>query len=219
MVDASVGGKTGVDLPQGKNLVGAFKQPAFVGIDPAVLSTLPAAEFRSGLAEVVKHGMIGAPALFEALEGKDEMAPLALAELIADAVRVKVAVVEEDPFERGRRAVLNLGHTFGHAVEVVSGYRIRHGEGVAIGLVAATRLAARRGLCDPELVVRVARLLERLELPTAAPGLAPEQIVAAMATDKKRAGGRLRFVLPRNLGDVDVFDDVAIENVLAVLTE
>jgi 3-dehydroquinate synthase len=219
MVDASVGGKTGVDLPQGKNLVGAFKQPAFVGIDPAVLSTLPAVEFRSGLAEVVKHGMIGAPALFEALEGRDGTPPLALAELIAAAVRVKVAVVEEDPFERGRRAVLNLGHTFGHAVEVVSGYRIRHGEGVAIGLVAATRLAARTRLCDPELVVRVVSLLERLELPTGAPGLAPEQIVAAMATDKKRAGGRLRFVLPRSLGDVDVFDDVAIEDVSAVLTE
>ena len=163
MVDASVGGKTGVDLPQGKNLVGAFKQPALVLIDPAVLSTLPPAEFRSGLAEVVKHGIIGAPELFEALEGKNEAIPPALAELIADAVRVKVAVVEEDPFESGRRAVLNLGHTFGHAIEIVSGYRTRHGEGVAIGLAAATRLAARRGLCDPALVRRVEGLLERLK--------------------------------------------------------
>lgn len=217
MVDASVGGKTGVDLPQGKNLVGAFKQPALVLIDPAVLSTLPPAEFRSGLAEVVKHGIIGAPELFEALEGKDGLIPPALAALIADAVRVKVAVVEEDPFESGRRAVLNLGHTFGHAIEIVSGYRTRHGEGVAIGLAAATRLAARRGLCDPALVARVEGLLERLELPTRAFGLSTEQIVAAMATDKKRAGSRLRFVLPRALGDVDVFDDVATEEALAVL--
>ncbi len=217
MVDASVGGKTGVDLPQGKNLVGAFKQPALVLIDPAVLSTLPPAEFRSGLAEVVKHGIIGAPELFEALEGKDEAIPPALAELIAEAVRVKVAVVEEDPFESGRRAVLNLGHTFGHAIEIVSGYRTRHGEGVAIGLAAATRLAARRGLCDPALVRRVEGVLERLDLPTRAVGLSPEAIVAAMATDKKRAGSRLRFVLPRAIGDVDVFDDVASEEVLAVL--
>jgi 3-dehydroquinate synthase len=217
MVDASVGGKTGVDLPQGKNLIGAFKQPALVVIDPEVLSTLPAAEFRSGLAEVVKHGMIGAPALFEALEGKDGAAPPELAQLIADAVRVKVAVVEEDPFERGRRAVLNLGHTFGHAIEIVSEYRVRHGEAVGMGLVAATRLAARRGLCDPALAMRVERLLERLELPAQPVGLAAEHIVAAMATDKKRAGGRLRFVLPRALGDVDVFDDVTREEVLAVL--
>ncbi len=219
MVDASVGGKTGVDLPQGKNLVGAFKQPALVVIDPAVLSTLPSAEFRSGLAEVVKHGMIGAPALFEALEDREGTSPPALAELIADAVRVKVAVVEEDPFESGRRAVLNLGHTFGHAIESVSGYRVRHGEGVAIGLAAATRLAARLGLCDPALVARVEGLLARLELPTRAPGMAPEQIVAAMATDKKRNGSRLRFVLPRSLGDVDVFDDVAVEDVVEVLRE
>ena len=217
MVDASVGGKTGVDLPQGKNLVGAFKQPALVLIDPAVLSTLPPAEFRSGLAEVVKHGIIGAPELFEALEGKNEAIPPALAELIADAVRVKVALVEEDPFESGRRAVLNLGHTFGHAIEIVSGYRTRHGEGVAIGLAAATRLAARRELCDPTLVTRVEGLLERLGLPTRVVGLPPEQIVAAMATDKKRAGSRLRFILPRAIGDVDVFDDVTTEEVLAVL--
>lgn len=219
MVDASVGGKTGVDLPQGKNLVGAFKQPALVLIDPAVLSTLPSAEFRSGLAEVVKHGIIGAPKLFEALEGEQDAAPPDLAQLIADAVRVKVAVVEEDPFERGRRAVLNLGHTFGHAIEIVSGYRVRHGEGVALGLAAATRLAARKGLCDPTLVARVERLLERLELPTRLDGLPAEQIVSAMATDKKRAGSRLRFVLPRALGDVGVIEDVAREDVLAVLKE
>ncbi len=214
MVDASVGGKTGVDLPQGKNLVGAFKQAELVIIDTGVLETLPAAEFRAGLAEVVKHGIIGAPDLFVQLE---EHGPTSMAHLVADAVRVKVAVVEEDPFESGRRAVLNLGHTFGHAIEIVSGYRTRHGEGVAIGLAAATRLAARRELCDPALVRRVEGLLERLNLPTRAVGLSSEQIVAAMATDKKRSGSRLRFILPRAIGDVDVFDNVASEEVLAVL--
>lgn len=216
MVDASVGGKTGVDLPQGKNLVGAFKQPALVVIDPETLRTLPSDEFRSGLAEVVKAGMIGDPGLFEVMEGR---AVLPLPDLIARAVQVKVAVVQEDPFEQGRRAALNLGHTFGHAYETLSGYRLRHGEGVSIGLVAATRLAARLALCDPALPARVENLLERLGLPVQAPGFAPQQVLAAMGADKKRIGGRLRFVLPRALGAVELMDDVPTEAVLAVLAE
>ncbi len=236
MVDASVGGKTGVDLPQGKNLVGAFKQPALVAIDLETLKTLPSDEFRSGLAEVVKHGMIGDPGLFEAMEGRrsevsspvpanapdpmgGETPPLQLPDLIARAVRVKAAVVQEDPFEQGRRAVLNLGHTFGHAFETLSGYQLRHGEAVSIGLAAATRLAARLDLCDPALVGRVEGLLKRLDLPARAGGVAPEQVLAAMATDKKRVGRRLRFVLPRAIGDVAVFDDVPDDDVLAVLQE
>ena len=145
MVDASVGGKTGVDLPAGKNLVGAFKQPRFVAIDTDVLDTLPAAEFRSGLAEVIKHGIIGAPDLFAQLEGDG---PASVAHLVASAVRVKISVVEEDPFETGRRAVLNLGHTFGHAIELVSDYSVRHGEGVALGLIAAAELSHATGNCD-----------------------------------------------------------------------
>jgi 3-dehydroquinate synthase len=236
MVDASVGGKTGVDLPQGKNLVGAFKQPALVVIDPETLKTLPSDEFRSGLAEVVKAGMIGDPGLFEAMEGRrgevsspsptnapppkgGETPPLRLPDLIARAVRVKVTVVQEDPFEQGRRAVLNLGHTFGHAYETLSGYQLRHGEAVSIGLAAATRLAARLALCEPVLVERVETLLGRLGLPTRAQGFSPEQVLAAMATDKKRVGRELRFVLPRTIGDVDVFDKVSHDDVLAVLHE
>lgn len=216
MVDASVGGKTGVDLPQGKNLVGAFKQPALVAMDPETLKTLPSDEFRSGLAEVVKHGMIGDPGLFETMEGRGV---LALSGLVARAVRVKVAVVQEDPFEQGRRAALNLGHTFGHAFETLSGYRLRHGEAVSIGLAAATRLAARLELCQPALVTRVEGLLDRLDLPIRADGFAPEQVLAAMGTDKKRIGRRLRFVLPRAIGDVNLFDDVPDEHVLAVLAK
>ncbi|HSN74970.1 MAG TPA: 3-dehydroquinate synthase [Anaerolineae bacterium] len=254
MVDASVGGKTGVDLPQGKNLVGAFKQPALVLIDPETLKTLPSDEFRSGLAEVVKHGMIGDSGLFEAMEGRrgevpspapasaptpsmrrgevpspssaraptpegGGTPPLPLGDMIGRAVRVKVAVVEADPFEQGRRAALNLGHTFGHAFETLSGYQLRHGEAVGIGLAAATRLAARLDLCEPDLVERVERLLGRLGLPIRAGGFTPEQVMAAMATDKKRVGSRLRFVLPRAVGDVDLFDDVAPAAVLAVLAE
>ena len=240
MVDASVGGKTGVDLPQGKNLVGAFKQPALVAIDPETLKTLPSDEFRSGLAEVVKAGMIGDPALFAAMEGRrGEVSspaptsaptatggntptggvspPLRLPDLIARAVQVKVAVVQEDPFEQGRRAVLNLGHTFGHAFETLSGYRLRHGEAVSIGLAGATRLAARLELCEPDLVGRVETLLGRLGLPIRAHGFASSQVLAAMGADKKRVGGRLRFVLPRAIGDVDLFGDVPDEAVLAVL--
>lgn len=216
MVDASVGGKTGVDLPQGKNLVGAFKQPALVAIDPETLKTLPSDEFRSGLGEVVKHGMIGDPGLFETMEGRGV---LTLGELVARAVRVKVAVVQADPFEQGRRAALNLGHTFGHAFETLSGYQLRHGEAVSIGLAAATRLAARLELCEPTLPERVENLLARLSLPIRAEGFAPQQVMAAMATDKKRIGRRLRFVLPRAIGDVDVFDDVPVDDVLAVLHE
>jgi 3-dehydroquinate synthase len=216
MVDASVGGKTGVDLPQGKNLVGAFKQPALVAIDPETLKTLPSDEFRSGLAEVVKHGMIGDAGLFEVMEGRSV---LPLSDLIGRAVQVKAAVVQEDPFEQGRRAVLNLGHTFGHAYETLSGYRLRHGEAVSIGLVAATRLAARLELCELDLVGRVEALLGRLGLPIRAPGSAPPQVLAAMGADKKRVGNRLRFVLPRAIGDVDVFDDVPEQAVLAVLME
>ncbi|MCS6844699.1 MAG: hypothetical protein NZ528_10335, partial [Caldilineales bacterium] len=161
---------------------------------------------------------------FAWMEGRqlDGAEPLrwGLTEMIAAAVRVKVAIVEEDPLEQGRRAVLNLGHTFGHALEALSNYRMRHGEAVAVGLAAATRLAARLHVCEAELVDRVERLLERLALPTRIEaGYAPEQVLAAMATDKKRLSGRLRFVLPRAIGDVDIFDDVPAEAVLAVLGE
>ena len=214
MVDASVGGKTGVDLPQGKNLVGAFKQPEVVLIDTAVLATLPAAEFRSGMAEVVKHGIIDAPDLFAQLE---ESGPTTMAHMVADAVRVKVRVVEADPFEQGRRAVLNLGHTFGHALEQVSHYAIRHGEGVAIGMVAATQMAVAMGECAPELLSRLERMLARLGLPTHALGYDADAILAAMGHDKKRAGKMLRFVLPRAVGNVFVADSPGADVVRAAV--
>ncbi len=215
MVDASVGGKTGVDLPQGKNLVGAFKQPEMVVVDPHLLKTLPPAEFRAGMAEVVKHGIIDAPRLFAALEeGHYE-----LAWMLYEAIRVKIRVVQEDPFEQGRRAVLNLGHTFAHAFERLSNFEMRHGEAVAIGLVCAARLAARLGHCPAHLADRIIALVERLGLFPRPPAYEPEAIWAAMATDKKRQGKQLRFILPRAIGDVDIFEDVPPAEVIAVLEQ
>jgi shikimate kinase / 3-dehydroquinate synthase len=211
-----VGGKTGVDLPQGKNLVGAFKQPHVVLIDVEVMATLPAAEFRSGLAEVIKHGIIGAPDLFTQFE---EQGPTSLKHLVTEAVRVKIKVVEEDPFEQGRRAVLNLGHTFGHALEQVSNYSIRHGEGVAVGMVAATHMAATIGRCDPQLVDRLRHVLERVGLPVSLTGYDLEDVIAAMGHDKKRAGKTLRFVIPQALGDVVVIDNPGMEYVADALRQ
>ena len=214
MVDASVGGKVGVDLPQGKNLVGAFKQPQVVIIDTEVLETLPAAEFRSGMAEVVKHGLIAQSDLFEQLENEG---PANLTQLVADAVQVKVKIVEEDPYEEGRRALLNLGHTFGHAIEQASEYAIRHGEAVAIGMVAAMRMAVNLGRCDTALAERTEKLLERLGLPTFASDLNLEQVLAIMGTDKKRAGKKLRFIIAQGLGDVVIIDDPGSEYVRRAL--
>ncbi len=230
MVDASVGGKTGVDLPEGKNLVGAFKQPEMVVIDPHVLTTLPPAEYRAGLAEVVKHGVIDSPTLFAELEkasrgvgerGSRGENPSSLilhpSSFLHEAIMVKVRVVQEDPFEQGRRAVLNLGHTFAHAFERLANFELRHGEAVAIGTACAARLSVRLGHCSEETATRIIALLDRLGLPTQPPAYPPAEIWAAMSADKKRQGNTLRFILIRAIGAVDVFDNVSKEDVLAIL--
>ncbi len=229
MVDSSIGGKTGVDLPQGKNLVGAFKQPRLVLADIATLATLPAAEFAAGLAEVAKHGLIADPVLWERLAREDwRIDPRRLAgepllradlqTLVTRAIRVKRDVVEEDPFEAGRRAVLNLGHTFGHAVEQVSGYAIRHGEAVAMGIAAATHLSAALEECPPDLPGRVEAVLSGLGLPVRIPrSLDPAALYAAMGTDKKKQAGHLRFVLLRDVGEVFVRGDVGRAHVMAAI--
>ncbi len=225
MVDASVGGKTGVDLPQGKNLVGAFKQPQAVLADLLTLSTLPDVEFSAGMAEVIKAGIIADPALFKLVES--EAAQLMsranvdldlLGIIVSDSVEMKRKIVQEDPYEQGRRAVLNLGHTFGHAIEQVSDYSVRHGEGVAMGLVAAAHLAADLGYCSAELEPRIEQVLKGVSLPVQLPSQwQAEEIYAAMASDKKKATGRLRFVLPRDIGDVFVSDQVSEDQVLKTL--
>jgi 3-dehydroquinate synthase len=215
MVDASVGGKTGVDLPQGKNLVGAFKQPAAVIADLDTLKTLPPEEFAAGMAEVIKSGLIGDPKLFKSLESSEQavhrQSPVELlSSVVVQTIRVKQAVVEEDPFESARRAVLNLGHTFGHAIEQVSGYQVSHGYGVAMGLVAAARLSAVLGHCNPTLEERIERVLTKHQLPTRIPAdLTAEAIVQAMSSDKKKKGGKVRFILMREVGDVFISRDVA----------
>lgn len=214
MVDASVGGKVGVDLPAGKNLVGAFKQPELVVIDPDALDTLPPEELRAGLAEVVKAGLIADPALLEALAGAWERA-----ETIRRALAVKIDVVEADPYEAGVRAHLNLGHTFAHAFEVCSDYTWRHGEAVAVGMVAAARLSVRLGMADEALVGRIADLLAALGLPTRYADASPEALWAAMKHDKKAKAGQRRFVLLRQAGQVEVVPGVEREDVLAVLEE
>ncbi len=235
MVDASVGAKTGVDLPQGKNLVGAFKQPQAVLADVSTLQTLLPEEFASGMAEVVKHGLIANPDLFERLMIDDlrldksstfntsTLPSTGLQSLIVDAIQVKRDVVQEDPFEQGRRATLNLGHTFGHAIEQVSGYAIRHGEGVAMGLVAAANLSARLEFCDPNLQPRIEAVLTRLHLPTRIPAnLSHDKLYRAMGSDKKKAAGQLRFVLLEAVGDVFVTGDVpetAVYQTLSAVTE
>jgi shikimate kinase/3-dehydroquinate synthase len=215
MVDSGVGGKTGVDLPTGKNLVGAFKQPKVVIIDPEVLATLPGPDFRAGLAEVVKAGVIGSPELFQRLEDGHTDLPW----IIREAVAVKIDVVEADPYERGRRAVLNLGHTFAHAYERLSDFQLRHGEAVAMGMVAAGQLARDLGRCPPGVSRRIIALLDHLGLPITPPDYGVEAVWNAMTSDKKKHGKRLRFVLPLDIGQVDVFDDVPREAVLAVLEQ
>jgi 3-dehydroquinate synthase len=226
MVTASVGGKVGINFGGAKNLVGAFKQPALVLADLDALSTLPEVEFRSGLGELVTVGVLGAPALFEALEARSERGPLdprdaaELAPLLAAAIECKAVLVEADPFDRtGVRARLNLGHTFAHALEALSGFRLPHGLAVAVGLHAATLLAAAAGLCESGLPGRVRRVLRALGLPAAVQAYDVAGIVAAMREDKKKRGGRLVFVLPIRVGEVKLVaeDDLprgALEDVL-----
>lgn len=211
MVDASLGGKTGIDLPQGKNLVGAFHPPALVVADPTVLASLPEAELRSGLAEVVKHGIISDPGLFALCAAGLDSVKSDLAGIVSRAMAVKVDVIETDPYERGIRAALNLGHTVGHAVELVSQFQLRHGEAIAIGTVVEARLAERLGLAQGGLSEEIAVTLAELGLPTQIPPeFSREAIIAAMRVDKKKASGIIKFALPVKVGEVKV--GVAVED-------
>ena len=212
MVDSSVGGKVGVDLPQGKNLVGAFKQPDAVLVDTGVLRTLPKVEWGCGSAEIIKHALISDPGLLDLIDADGDPAAM-----IARAVQVKVDVVEQDPYEQNIRAHLNLGHTFAHAVEQVSGYQWRHGEAVGFGLVAAARLSAALGLLDQSSAEQVEAIVQRFRLPTQLGGLDAEALYAAMSTDKKWQGGRSRFVLLAGFGKPLVVNDVPPELVIEVL--
>lgn len=218
MVDSSIGGKVGVDHPFGKNLIGAWKMPRGVISDTHTLATLPDEEWRAGMAEVLKHGIIGDATLFEMLSGHNTRA--SVSEWLPRAVRVKVDIVERDPFERGERSKLNLGHTFGHAFEQLSGYTLRHGDAVAIGLVCSGRLAVLHGMADKDTAAGIERQVCHLGLPARVPTeMSAQAILDAMQSDKKRVDRRLRFVLPRSIGQVEIVDDVEDREILQVLDE
>lgn len=214
MVDSSVGGKTGVNHPRGKNMIGAFYQPALVYADVAVLATLPRREWGCGLAETVKHAAIRDKDFFAYLEAKSEtildLDGPALIELVARNCQIKAAVVAQDEREANLRGILNYGHTIGHAIETVLAQRdYHHGEAVALGMVAAGRLALDRGLTEPADAQRVIGLLKAFTLPTSLPGPLPvEQLYQAMRQDKKVQQGRIKFVLLRGLGACEFVTDL-----------
>jgi 3-dehydroquinate synthase len=217
MVDASVGGKTGVNHAVGKNLIGAFHQPIAVLADPETLRTLPPRELRGGLAECIKHDLIRDADGFVRLErdiGRAAALDMGyLTDLIAHNVAIKARVVEADPFEQGERAHLNFGHTFGHAIENVSRYEYSHGESVALGMAAAAQLAVDLGMLDDASRRRIVALIEKAGLPARGLRLDVDEVVDAMAFDKKVKSGRLRFVLPDRIGHVVIRDDVSPEAV------
>ena len=221
-VDASVGGKVGVDHAQGKNLIGAFHQPRAVLADVQTLATLPAVELQCGLAECVKHAVIAEAPLLEFIV--DHLPRIvrhdvsALIELITRNVRIKARIAGADPFEHGMRALLNFGHTFGHALETIGEYNeLRHGQAVALGMMAAAQLAVARGLFSAMDAARLRALLERIGLPVRRPGLDIPRVLAAMQSDKKIRSGALRFILPVGLGRAEIFTDVTEAEMRAAL--
>jgi len=227
-VDSSVGGKTAIDTPRGKNLIGAFHQPRAVLADLSALATLPAREMRCGYAEVIKYGLLGDPAFFDWLEvnGPGVVAgdPDALMQAVARSVEMKAEIVAEDEKEAGRRALLNLGHTFGHALEAETGFgeALKHGEAVAIGMAMAFRFSAALDLCSGQDAVRAERAIAAVGLATDARGLpgwpyAADRLISHMAQDKKAEGGRLTFILARAIGDAVVAKDVEVDRLRAFL--
>lgn len=227
-VDSSVGGKVGVNLAAAKNLIGSFYQPLGVFIDTVVLSTLPDRDYRSGLAEVVKYGVILDADFFEFLEqnveGINSREPSVLRRIIARSCELKAHVVKEDEYERtGLRAVLNYGHTYAHAFEALAGYgELLHGEAVSIGMLYASRLAEKRGLIGADMTSRQRMLLEQIGALTALPdpaAFSTDDILSKMRLDKKTVGGQLRFILPTKMGHVTTFSDIPESDVVAVVNE
>lgn len=229
-VDSSVGGKTAIDTPRGKNLVGAFHQPRLVLADLSVLATLPDREMRAGYAEIIKYGLLGDRTFFEWLEANDRAVlarePAALIQAVARSVEMKAEIVAEDEREQGRRALLNLGHTFGHALEAETGYgaALLHGEAVGVGQALAFRFSAAQGLCNGQDAERAVRAVAASGLPVRlaeVPGhpFDAARLVAHMGQDKKAEGGALTFILARAIGDAFVARDVDAEAVRRFLVE
>jgi 3-dehydroquinate synthase len=215
-VDSSIGGKTGINHPLGKNMIGAFYQPRLVLADTAVLETLPARELSAGMAEVIKHGLVRDGAFFAWLEQNMEKLLACDRDALAHAVRrcceIKAAVVAGDERETGERALLNFGHTFGHAIESGLGYgEWLHGEAVAAGMVIAADLSRRMGLIAGAEVERIIALLQRARLPTAPPDIAPARLLDLMGVDKKAEDGKLRFIVLDGIGTASIRTDVPEE--------
>jgi 3-dehydroquinate synthase len=223
-VDSAVGGKTGVNHPGGKNLLGAFHQPICVLADTDTLRTLPDRELSAGLAEVVKYGLIADADFFAWLEDQSEELlrrdPAALGHVIRRSCELKAEVVGEDEHERGRRALLNLGHTFGHAIELKAGYgEWLHGEAVAAGTCMAAAFSARLGTLDPTAVERIRQLFHRLQLPVSPPPAQPGEFLAAMGMDKKVIAGQIRLVLLDRIGSARITGDYAPHELADYLRE
>lgn len=227
-VDASIGGKVGVNLPAGKNLFGAFHHPEMVLINPRVLYTLPESEFSSGIAEVIKSAIIGSPHLMDLLEEcparLDEIPYNKLEEIVYLTARVKVDIVSRDVYESGERMKLNLGHTLGHGIESASGYKsYSHGQAIALGILASIGVSGILGLLeDDNLEKRVLKLLKKFNLPVGISGIDIDKILDFVSMDKKRKMGEIRYILPRRIGlveVVDIFDDCVLYNSLINLKE
>lgn len=222
-VDSSVGGKVAVNHARGKNLIGCFYQPRLVYADMKVLSTLPERELRAGLGEVIKYGMIRDAGLFGFLEQHLEqllgLEPEILAETVRRSCAIKVEIVSEDEYEQGLRAILNFGHTIGHALETLTDYKVyRHGEAVAAGMAAAASLSVNRGCMDATDRDRLVSLLRRARLPVSCP-YPPEQVMALLSHDKKVLRGRLRFIMPLSIGRVEICTGVKEQEILAALRQ
>ncbi|HNQ96093.1 MAG TPA: 3-dehydroquinate synthase [Anaerolineales bacterium] len=215
MVDASIGGKTGFDLPEGKNLIGSFHPPRLVLADPSLLRTLSDRDLRSGMAEVVKHGIIADPELFAWCSNGMDWVKNNLEDVVKRAMAVKIKIIEEDPYEKGIRAALNLGHTVGHAVELVSGFKLSHGESVSIGMVVEAKYAVSEGRAVQGSDEAIESTLSKLGLPTRIPdGVSHEAIIRAMRVDKKKNAKSIRFALPVEIGKVELVDVTNLEEVL-----
>ncbi len=225
MVDSSVGGKTGVNHPMGKNMIGAFHQPKKVLMDLDVLKTLPKEEFLSGIAEVIKYGVIRDADLFSHLDrNREKILSLdreSLEHIVRRSCEIKSEIVSEDELERGLRAMLNFGHTIGHAIETAENYTMRHGSAVAIGMVYASRLAYRTGLCERSVPDRVEKLIRSFSLPTSLAALSrrpsANELMVTMKVDKKAEGGKIKFVLPKQIGEAVItkeWDERALKEAL-----
>jgi len=215
MVDSSVGGKTAVNHPKGKNLIGAFYQPKAVFIDPETLLTLPTREFKAGMAEVIKYGIIKDKDLFEYLENKknrDKILNLenkSLIQIINNSIHTKACIVSEDEKENGIRAILNYGHSFGHVIENLCGYgEYLHGEAISIGMKIAGDIATQKNLWLKKDCLRQNNLIQSYGLPTQIPKIKKDEVITILMGDKKVRNGKMRFILPKKIGEVDIFNDI-----------